>query len=103
VSLLIWNDYEKIAGEKGAFMGRSYAGILGCVAFFAEMARGVGHQSGLESVTPGAIVALFGFAAVGYLGGTIAEAIVRDSVQATLANEVNEIKSEQPQLLTMKS
>ncbi len=84
-------------------MGRTYAGILGCVAFFAEMARGVAHQSGWESVTPGAIVAMFGFAAIGYLGGTIAEAIVRDSVQATLANEVNELQNEQPQLLVTKS
>ena len=74
-------------------MGREYAGILGCIAFFAEMARGVAHQSGWENVTPGAIVAMFGFAAVGYLCGTIAEATIRDSVRAAIQVE---LASQQP-------
>ena len=69
-------------------MGQAYAGILGCVAFFAEMARGVLHDSGWETTVPAAMVGMLGFAAIGYLCGTIAEAILRDAVQAQLAVEV---------------
>jgi hypothetical protein len=69
-------------------MGQAYAGILGCVAFFAEMARGVVHDSGLEATIPAAMIGLFGFAAVGYLCGIMAEGILRDAVQGQLAAKV---------------
>ena len=69
-------------------MGQSFAGVLGCIAFFAEAARGVIHGSGGEGVMLAAIVGLFGFAAVGYLCGTLAEGILRDSIQTLVANEV---------------
>jgi len=69
-------------------MAASFAGVLGFTAFFAEMFRAVLHGSGLEGTIPGAIVALFGFAALGFMCGGTAEWILRDAVAQQVAAEV---------------
>ncbi|HZZ73696.1 MAG TPA: hypothetical protein VFE24_15705 [Pirellulales bacterium] len=69
-------------------MARTYAAVLGYVAFFAEMARGVVHGSGSEGVLLAAIFGLLGFAAVGYFCGLIGEAILRDSIESLVTKEI---------------
>ena len=61
-------------------MGRSYAGILGPLAFAMVIARGVVSQAGVEATLLAASAALFVFAAIGYVVGQIAAHLVRESV-----------------------
>jgi hypothetical protein len=69
-------------------MGRSYAGILGPLAFVTEIARGVSRAAGNESTVMSAVVALFVFAAIGFVLGELAGWIVNDSVRSRLAAEI---------------
>jgi hypothetical protein len=62
-------------------MGRSYAGILGPLAFALVMARGLAAGSGVEGTLLAASAGLFLFAAIGYLIGQTAEHLVNDSVR----------------------
>jgi hypothetical protein len=63
-------------------MGRAYAGILGPLAFAVSIARGVAAGSGVEGTLLAATVALFVFAAIGYLAGQTAEYLVNESVRS---------------------
>ena len=62
-------------------MGRSYAGILGPLAFATIVARGVVTGAGVEGTLAAASVALFLFAAIGYIVGQLGELLVNDSVR----------------------
>jgi hypothetical protein len=69
-------------------MGRSYAGILGPLAFVTEVARGVSRSAGTESTVMAAVAALFAFAVIGFVLGELAGWIVNDSVRSRLAAEI---------------
>lgn len=69
-------------------MGRSYAGILGPLAFMTEIARGVLRSAGTESTVMTAIGALFAFALIGFVLGELAGWIVNDAVRSRLAMEI---------------
>jgi hypothetical protein len=62
-------------------MGRSYAGILGPLAFAMVVARGAVAGWPLEPTLMSASVAVFLFAAIGYLAGETAEFLVNQSVR----------------------
>jgi hypothetical protein len=63
-------------------MGRSYAGILGPLAFAMVVARGAIAGWPLEPTLMSASVAVFLFAAIGYLAGQTAEFLVSQSVRS---------------------
>lgn len=69
-------------------MGRSYAGILGPLAFLTEILHGLSHGGGSNSTIASAIVALFAFATIGFVLGELAAWIVDDSVRSRLAAEL---------------
>ena len=73
-------------------MGRSYAGILGPLAFFTEIFRGVFHSAGTEATVTSAIVALIAFAAIGFVLGELAGWVVDDSIRSRLAAEIASAK-----------
>ena len=62
-------------------MGRSYAGILGPLAFALVVARGAISGWPLEPTLLSASVAVFLFAGIGNLAGQIAEFLVNQSVR----------------------
>jgi hypothetical protein len=62
-------------------MGRTYAGILGPLAFALVTARSLVSGGGLEETLLAASAALFVLAAVGYLAGQTAEFLIRDAVR----------------------
>ena len=62
-------------------MGRSYAGILGPLAFALVVARGAVAGWPLEPTLLSASIAVFAFATVGYLAGQTAEFLVNQSVR----------------------
>ena len=63
-------------------MGRTYAGILGPLAFTTILARSVIEFSSVESAMMLATVCLFLFAGIGYLVGQVADSIVLEAVKA---------------------
>ncbi len=69
-------------------MGRSYAGVLGLLAFLATIARGVCHRGSLESTVSQAVFSLIVFAIVGAATGWLAGWIIDDSVRGQLATEM---------------
>ena len=62
-------------------MGRSYAGILGPLAGTLVLIRGAISGSGFEMSLLVACGAMFGFAAVGFIAGTLAESFIVEGVR----------------------
>ena len=62
-------------------MGRSYAGILGPLAGTLVLVRGAISGSGFEMTLMVACGAMFGFAAVGFIAGTLAESFIVEGVR----------------------
>ncbi len=69
-------------------MGRTYAGVLGCLAFATVLVHGAMHQAGVESTILRAVGMLMGFAVVGFLLGSVAQDVVEESVRARMAQEL---------------
>lgn len=69
-------------------MGRTYAGILGPLAFTIVVARSLLAGGGSETTLLLACVCLFMFAAIGYVVGQLADSIVFDAVKAKFDEEL---------------
>ena len=69
-------------------MGRSYAGVLGPIAFAILIFRGLLADAGVEGTLLAATAGMAVFSAIGYIAGRVAEAVVLDSVQARVAAEI---------------
>ena len=70
-------------------MGRTYAGILGPLAFTTILARSVIDNSSVESTMMLATVCLFLFAGIGYLVGQVADSIVLEAVKANFLSLIH--------------
>lgn len=66
-------------------MGRTYAGILGFLAFQMVIVRGLLRSAGIEAVLWHASLALFAFALLGFVAGELAGWIVEESVRGRIA------------------
>lgn len=69
-------------------MARTYAGILGLLAFLTSLVRGLYHAQGPESLMGQACVHLAVFAIAGWAIGGCARWIVEDSVRQRLEVEI---------------
>lgn len=69
-------------------MGRSYAGVLGPVAFVTMVARGLLGGGGSQTTLLHAWIALLLFAALGHVIGLLASWIVQESVHDRVAAEL---------------
>lgn len=69
-------------------MARTYAGILGPLAFLTSLALGVLHAEETDSVLFAAWVSLLVFSVVGCVIGWIAGRTVEESVQAIISAEL---------------
>ena len=69
-------------------MGRTYAGILGPLAFTTILARSVINASSVESTMMFATVCLFLFAGIGYFVGHVADSIVLEAVKTNFDREL---------------
>jgi hypothetical protein len=68
-------------------MGRTYAGILGPISFCTVIARSMVDGLSTESALIMASLALFVFAAIGYLIGTVAERMVVEAIESRIRAE----------------
>ncbi len=75
-------------------MGRTYAGVLGLVAFATVVARGVIHQSGASATFPAAAAVLFLFAGLGFILGTLAERAIAEDLKGRFQAELAKIQAE---------
>ena len=62
-------------------MARSYAGILGTLAGTLVLCRGAISGSGFETTMLVACGALFGFGAIGFIAGALAESFTVEGVR----------------------
>ena len=69
-------------------MGRTYAGILGPLAFSTVLSRALINGSTSLVALQTATLCLFVFAAIGYVAGQIAQTIVSDVVRARFDEEL---------------
>jgi hypothetical protein len=84
-----WIAYNKFNGvRRGRLVGRSYAGVLGPVAFVTMIARGLLGGGGSQTTLLHAWIALLSFAMLGYVIGRLAGLIVQESVQGKVAAEL---------------
>jgi hypothetical protein len=63
-------------------MGRTYAGILGPIAFAVVVARCLASRGSVLSALYAAPLALFAFAFIGYIIGNIAERTIVEAIEA---------------------
>jgi hypothetical protein len=76
-------------------MARTYASLLGLLAFALLLARAVGHGWGAGESMIGATIAAAIFAAIGFAAGGIAELFVNDSVRGQFQAAMAEFEAEQ--------
>ncbi|MBX7167692.1 MAG: hypothetical protein K1X74_15280 [Pirellulales bacterium] len=69
-------------------MGRSYAGILGSLAFATVVFRAALMGSGVEATCATAALAMTIAATAGFLLGSVAEMAVNDSVRAIVQAQI---------------
>ena len=69
-------------------MNRAYAGVMGPLAYAAVVAQGVVTQGSLVATLQTACLCLFGFAALGYLIGQIADRAITESVRFQLLTDL---------------
>ncbi len=68
----ICGDYKKFTGQVVLEMGRTYAGILGVIAFLTVLARGLVDGAAAETTLRLALVGLLAMALVGIAVGRLA-------------------------------
>jgi hypothetical protein len=75
-------------------MGRTYAGILGPLAFATVLIRGLILVDGAAATLKLAMICLFVFAIVGLVIGRVAETTVLESVKIKIGKEMQASKDE---------
>jgi hypothetical protein len=75
-------------------MGRTYAGILGLLAFGLILARGLILGSDADASLAAACGGLFGFAAVGLIAGTLADRFMSEAVKARFEEALKSIEAD---------
>lgn len=74
-------------------MARSYAGILGLIAFVMVTFRSVMQGAGTEGTVVTAGMAMIIFTILGWIAGRIAEATVNESVRIEIQAEWDELQT----------
>jgi hypothetical protein len=69
-------------------MARTFAGILGLLAFATVLARSLIHNTDYGNAIWQASVMLFAFAGLGFALGLVAQWLIDDSVRGRLTNEI---------------
>jgi hypothetical protein len=76
-------------------MGRLFAACLGCIAMMTQIALGLMHGTETESILVRCVVAMVIAAIPGWIIGQMADAVVRDSIEASYRRQIEQFKSQQ--------
>jgi hypothetical protein len=74
-------------------MGRTYAGVLGLLAFLVVIARGLIHHGSVSSTLTLALGAMFTFAGIGLVLGQMAAQTVADALRSQLVAETERLRT----------
>ena len=74
-------------------MGQKYAGTLSLLTFVAVLARGLIRGASVSATLEAACLVLFVFAAIGYVVGRTAQAIVEQSVHGRMRSELADLEN----------
>jgi hypothetical protein len=69
-------------------VGKTYAGVLGSLAFATVVIHGAIHQAGIEATVLRAVGMMFGFGVLGFVLGNVAQDAVEESVRSKMAQEL---------------
>jgi preprotein translocase subunit SecD len=75
-------------------MGKTYAGILGCLAFSTTLFRGALGGLSSDDVLLTATLSLFAFAAIGWVIGSLAESTVVQAARTRFEAEMQSAQAE---------
>ena len=76
-------------------MGRTYAGVLGLLAFGLILARGLLLGADADASLAAACGGLFGFAAVGLVAGNLADRFTSEAVKAKFEAALKSLDADQ--------
>jgi hypothetical protein len=76
-------------------MGRTYAGVLGMLAFGLLLARGLLLGADVDASLAAACGGLFGFAAVGLVAGSLADRFTSEAVKARFEAALKSLDADQ--------
>jgi hypothetical protein len=91
----ICGDYKKFTGQTVLEMGRTYAGILGVIAFLTVIARGLVDGAAAETTLRVALVGLLAMALVGIAVGRLAAWSLDQSIRWQVAADLKAQRSRQ--------
>ena len=74
-------DYEEFTSQAGRQVSRTYAGILGVIAFLTVLVRGLIDGGNVETTMQTAVMSLLAMALVGAVVGRLAAWFIEDSVR----------------------
>ncbi|MFO0013887.1 MAG: hypothetical protein ACK553_14190 [Planctomycetota bacterium] len=73
-------------------MGRLFAACLGCIAMLTQIAMGLVHGSETETILVRSVVALVVAAFPGWIIGHMADAVVRENIEAHYRRQIEQFK-----------
>jgi hypothetical protein len=76
-------------------MGRSFAACLGCIAMLTQIASGFFHGTEIETILVRCVVALVIAVIPGWVIGQMADAVVRENIEAHYRRQIEQFKSQQ--------
>lgn len=76
-------------------MGRLFAACLGCIAMLTQIGSGLLHGLETESILVRCVVALMIAAIPGWIIGQMADAVVRENIEAHYRRQIEQLKLQQ--------
>ena len=75
-------------------MGRLFAACLGCIAMLTQIAMGLWHGVDAETILVQSVVAMVVAAVPGWAIGFMADAMVRENIEAHYRRQIEQFKSQ---------
>ena len=75
-------------------MGRLFAACLGCIAMSTQIAMGLWHGVDAETILVRSVVAMVVAAVPGWAIGFMADAMVRENIEAHYRRQIEQFKSQ---------
>lgn len=75
-------------------MGRPFAACLGCIAMFTQILLGMVHGQETETILVRSVIAMAVAAFPGWIIGRIADALVRENIEAHYRRQIEQLKAQ---------
>jgi tetrahydromethanopterin S-methyltransferase subunit C len=75
-------------------MGRPFAACLGCIAMLSQILSGMVHGQDTEAILVRCLIATVIAAIPGWIIGQLADAVVRESIEASYRRQIEQIRQQ---------